>query len=123
MPSKPAKSSAPAPVVPVAASKPAPVAAPAPAKKEAPVVVAAPASAPVVESAESSGSTVQTREERHKSFLASVDSQLAVLKALRAQAVANFKADNGDFKSAAKSGRRRRAPLVSSGQENAVKVA
>ena len=121
MPSKPAKSSAPAPtpVVPVAASKPAPVAAPA--KKEAPVVVAAPA--PVVESAESSGSTVQTREERHKSFLASVDSQLAVLKALRAQAVANFKADNGDFKSAAKSGRRRRAPLVSSGQENAVKVA
>lgn len=123
MPSKPAKSSAPAPtpVVPVAASKPAPVAAPAPAKKEAPVVVAAPA--PVVESAESSGSTVQTREERHKSFLASVDSQLAVLKALRAQAVANFKADNGDFKSAAKSGRRRRAPLVSSGQENAVKVA
>ena len=121
MPSKPAKSSAPAPVVPVAASKPAPVAAPAPAKKEAPVVVAAPA--PVVESAESSGSTVQTREERHKSFLASVDSQLAVLKALRAQAVANFKADNGDFKSAAKSGRRRRAPLASSGQENAVKVA
>jgi hypothetical protein len=119
MPSKPAKSSASTPVAaaPVAASKPAPVAA-APAKKEAPIVVAA----PVVESTESSGSTVQTREERHKSFLASVDSQLAVLKALRAQAVANFKADNGDFKSAAKSGRRRRAP-ASSGQENAVKVA
>jgi hypothetical protein len=123
MPSKPAKSSssasasvAPAPA-PVAASKPAKV--PAPAKKEAPVVVAAPA----VESAESSGSTVQTREERHKSFLASVDSQLAVLKALRAQAVANFKADNSDFKSAAKSGRRRRAPASSAGQENAVKVA
>lgn len=119
MPSKPAKSSsssASAPVVPVAASKPAQVAAPA--KKEAPVVVAA----PVIESAESSGSSVQTREERHKSFLASIDSQLAVLKALRAQAVANFKADNGDFKSAAKSGRRRRAP-ASSGQENSVKVA
>jgi hypothetical protein len=115
MPSKPTKSSssASAPVVPapapVVASKPAPV------KKEAPIVVAA----PVVESTES---VVQTREERHKSFLASVDSQLAVLKALRAQAVANFKADNGDFKSAAKSGRRRRAP-TSSGQENAVKVA
>jgi hypothetical protein len=122
MPSKPAKSSsasAPVAAAPVAASKPAPVAA-APAKKEAPVVVAA----PVVESTDSSssGSTVQTREERHKSFLASIDSQLAVLKTLRAQAVANFKADNGDFKSAAKSGRRRRAP-ASSGQENAVKVA
>jgi hypothetical protein len=114
MPSKPAKSSsASAPV----AAAPAPAAAskPAPAKKEAPVVAAA----PVVEATESS---VQTREERHKSFLASVDSQLAVLKALRAQAVANFKADNNDFKSAAKSGRRRRAP-ASSGQENAVKVA
>ena len=115
MPSKPAtKSSSSSASAPVA---PAPVTAP-PAKKEAPVVVAT----PVVEPTESSGSTVQTREERHKSFLASVDSQLAVLKALRAQAVANFKADNGDFKSAAKSGRRRRAP-ASSGQENAVKVA
>jgi len=116
MPSKPAKSSsasAPVAAAPVAESKPAPVAAPA--KKEAPIVVAA----PVVESTES---TVQTREERHKSFIASIDSQLAVLKTLRAQAVANFKADNGDFKSATKSGRRRRAP-ASSGQENAVKVA
>jgi uncharacterized protein (DUF2345 family) len=103
----------------VAASKPASSPAPTPAstKKEAPVVVAAPVA--VVEATESS---VQTREERHKAFLASVDSQLAVLKALRAQAVANFKADNSDFKSAAKSGRRRRA-TASSGQENAVKVA
>jgi hypothetical protein len=121
MPSKSAtkSSSASEPIAPVAASKPAQVAAPAPAKKEAPVVVAA----PVVESAESSGSTVQTREERHKSFIASVDGQLAVLKALRAQAVANFKADNSDFKSAAKSGRRRRAPATVVAEENSVKVA
>ena len=119
MPSKPAtkSSSASASVAPVAASKPAQV--PVPAKKEAPVVAAVPA----VESTESSGSTVQTREERHKSFLASVDSQLAVLKTLRAQAVANFKADNSDFKTAAKSGRRRRAPAPVVAEENAVKSA
>ena len=66
--------------------------------------------------------SVQTREERYKSFLASIDSQLAVLKTLRGQAVANFKADNSDFKSAQKSSRRRRAPAVSA-DENAVKVA
>ena len=66
--------------------------------------------------------SVQTREERYKSFLASIDSQLVVLKTLRAQAVANFKADNSDFKSAQKSSRRRRAPAVAA-DENAVKVA
>ena len=118
MPSKPATKSSSA-SAPVAASKPVQV--PVLAKNDAPVVVAA----PVVESTESSGSTVQTREERHKSFLASVDSQLAVLKTLRAQAVANFKADNSDFKSAAKSGRRRRAPAPAPvvAEENAVKAA
>ena len=120
MPSKPTKSSSSA-SAPVAASKTAQVPTPAPTKKEAPVVVAEPT--PVVESTESSGSAVQTREERHKSFLASVDSQLAVLKTLRAQAVANFKADNSDFKTAAKSGRRRRAPAPVVAEENAVKAA
>jgi hypothetical protein len=90
-------------------------------KTEAIVVVPIVADAPVSVT-ETSGTLVQTREERYKSFLASIDSQLAVLKTLRGQAVANFKADNNDFKSAQKSSRRRRAPAVAA-DENAVKVA
>lgn len=119
MPSKPAKSSssASAPVAVVAA--PAPSTPKSVSSKKEAVVVAAPVVAAVAESNES---PVQTREERYKSFLASIDAQLAVLKTLRAQAVANFKSDNSDFKSAAKSGRRRRAP-ASTSEENAVKVA
>jgi chromatin remodeling complex protein RSC6 len=74
----------------------------------------------VVETTES-GST-QTREDRYKSMLASIDAQLATLKTLRSQVVLNFKADSLDLKVAQKSGgRRRRAPTVV--DENAPKKA
>ena len=85
-----------------AKSKPVPV----PVVKTEAVAVPVAVAAPVVEVAESS---TNTREDRYKSVLASIDSQLAVLKTLRTQAVSNYKADNADFKNAQKSGRRRRA--------------
>jgi|LauGreDrversion4_2_1035121.scaffolds.fasta_scaffold765022_1 chromatin remodeling complex protein RSC6 len=67
-------------------------------------------------------STSQTREDRYKSMLASIDAQLASLKTLRSQVVLNFKADSVDLKVAQKSGgRRRRAPAVV--DENAPKKA
>lgn len=81
----------------------------------APAVVLAPA--PVVESSE----TTQSREDRHKAALKSVDDQLATLKTFRATLVSNYKADGADLKAAQKSGgRRRRAAPV---DENAPKRA
>ena len=100
-----------------AKSKPVPVV-----KTEAvavPVAVAVAVAAPVVEVAESS---TNTREDRYKSVLASIDSQLAVLKTLRTQAVSNYKADNAEFKNAQKSGRRRRAPVLAVATDNVVSV-
>jgi chromatin remodeling complex protein RSC6 len=86
-------------------------------KKEsvpAPVVAVTPA---VVESSE----TTQSREDRHKAALKSVDDQLTALKTLRASLVSNYKADGADLKAAQKSGgrRRRSAPV----DENAPKRA
>lgn len=67
-------------------------------------------------------SSTQTRDDRYKSMLASIDAQLASLKSLRSQVVLNFKADGVDLKVAQKSGgRRRRAPAVV--DENAPKKA
>jgi len=116
-----AKSSTPAPVVapaPVAApaseskksEKPlrvkkekiveAPVATPAVAESVAVAAAAAPAAAPAEDS----------RDDRHKALLASVDAQIASLKTLRASLVSSFKADAVELKLAQKStGRRRRA--------------
>lgn len=75
---------------------------------------------PVAETTE--GSSTQTRDDRYKSMLTSIDSQLAFLKTLRSQVVLNFKADTLDLKVAQKSGgRRRRAPTVV--DENAPKKA
>ena len=74
----------------------------------------------VVETTE--GASTQTRDDRYKSMLASIDAQLATLKTLRSQVVLNFKADSLDLKVAQKSGgRRRRAPTVV--DENAPKKA
>jgi chromatin remodeling complex protein RSC6 len=74
----------------------------------------------VVETTE--GASTQTRDDRYKSMLTSIDSQLAFLKTLRSQVVSNFKADTLDLKVAQKSGgRRRRAPTVV--DENAPKKA
>ena len=98
-----------------AKSKPVPV----PVVKTEAVAVPVPVAAPVVEVAESS---TNTREDRYKSVLASIDSQLAVLKTLRTQAVSNYKADNADFKNAQKSGRRRRAPVLAVATDNVVSV-
>lgn len=68
------------------------------------------------------GASAQTRDDRYKSMLASIDAQLATLKSLRSQVVLNFKADSVDLKVAQKSGgRRRRAPVVV--DENAPKKA
>ena len=68
------------------------------------------------------GASAQTRDDRYKSMLASIDAQLATLKSLRSQVVLNFKADSLDLKVAQKSGgRRRRAPVVV--DENAPKKA
>ena len=67
-------------------------------------------------------SSTQTRDDRYKSLLASIDAQLNTLKSLRSQVVSNFKADTLDLKVAQKSGgRRRRAPVVV--DENAPKKA
>ena len=92
-------------------------------KKEAAPVASAPAPAvvlaptPVAESSE----TTQSREDRHKAALKSVDDQLATLKTFRATLVSNYKADGADLKAAQKSGgRRRRAAPV---DENAPKRA
>jgi len=65
--------------------------------------------------------TTQSREDRHKAALKSVDDQLAALKTLRASLVTNYKADGADLKAAQKSGgrRRRSAPV----DENAPKRA
>lgn len=78
-----------------------------------PVVVAP----PTVETSE----TTQSREDRHKAVLKSVDDHLAALKTLRASLVANYKSDGADLKAAQKSGgrRRRSAPV----DENAPKRA
>ena len=85
-----------------------------------PVVAPAPS---VSEPASSdSDASVQTRDDRYKAVLASLDAQLATLKTLRAQVVVNFKADTQDLKLAQKSsGRKRRAPQVV--DENAPKKA
>ena len=85
-------------------------------KESAPAVVAAPAPAPV-----ESSETTQSREDRHKAALKSVDDQLAALKTLRTSLVSNYKADGADLKAAQKSGgrRRRSAPV----DENAPKRA
>jgi chromatin remodeling complex protein RSC6 len=83
-------------------------------KKEVVPVVAPPAP---VETSE----TTQSREDRHKAALKSVDDQLSALKTLRASLVSNYKADGADLKAAQKSGgrRRRSAPV----DENAPKRA
>jgi len=65
--------------------------------------------------------TTQSREDRHKAALKSVDDQLAALKTLRASLVSNYKADGADLKAAQKSsGRRRRSAPA---DENAPKRA
>jgi chromatin remodeling complex protein RSC6 len=97
------------------------------AKKEAvvepshtPTVAPVATDVPVTETTESA--STQTRDDRYKSMLASIDAQLASLKSLRSQVVLNFKADGVDLKVAQKSGgRRRRAPAVV--DENAPKKA
>lgn len=87
-------------------------------KKEATPVVAAPVPAPTEAPA---SETTQSREDRHKAALKSVDDQIAALKSLRATLVANYKSDGADLKAAQKSGgRRRRAAPV---DENAPKRA
>jgi len=136
--SKSTSSSAPSTAAPVAASAPAPAPAPTTApssdtkkvvrSKKEPVVEASLTStvapvatdAPVAEGTD--GASSQTRDDRYKSMLASIDAQLATLKSLRSQVVLNFKADSLDLKVAQKSGgRRRRAPVVV--DENAPKKA
>jgi len=90
---------------------------------EVPPTTVAPASGeqPAVADA-TEGASTQTRDDRYKSLLASIDAQLATLKTLRSQVVLNFKADSVDLKVAQKSGgRRRRAPVVV--DENAPKKA
>lgn len=86
-------------------------------KKEAAPVVAA----PVVAVSDAPAETTQSREERHKAALKSVDDQITALKSLRATLIANYKSDGADLKAAQKSGgRRRRAAPV---DENAPKRA
>lgn len=122
----PAPAPVPTPVQPVAqATEPKKVVRP---KKDtsAEVATVAPAAAPAPSVSEptssESDSSVQTREDRYKAVLASLDTQLAALKTLRAQVVSNFKADSQDLKLAQKSsGRKRRAPQVV--DENAPKKA
>jgi chromatin remodeling complex protein RSC6 len=88
-------------------------------KKEPEAPVVAPVVAPVEQTPASD--TNQSREDRHKAVLKSIDDQLATLKALRASLVTNYKADGTDLKTAQKSGgRRRRATPV---DENAPKRA
>ena len=79
-----------------------------PAPVAAPVVQEAVAAAPAAAPAEAQAG--ESRDDRHKALLASVDSQIASLKALRASLLSSFKADAVELKTAQKSnGRRRRA--------------
>lgn len=69
------------------------------------VVVTPVAVAPVAEA--QSG---ESRDDRHKALLASIDAQIASLKTLRSSLLSSFKADAVELKAAQKSnGRRRRA--------------
>ena len=84
-----------------AVEAPAPVATPAVSEVVAPVASAAPAT---------EAQSGESRDDRHKALLASVDAQIASLKALRASLLSSFKADAVELKAAQKSnGRRRRA--------------